>query len=456
MAPAVTESAADALVMKPDVKKKDFSEDARVEIPAASELARGGKLAEALQRLLLLEKRARLGGDHKVVSEVALVIVKLCFELEAWDELNANVTLLCKRRGQHKQVQVTVIQEAAERVEDVQDKKERLRLIETLRAISEGKIYVEAERARLTMLLAMIKEADGDVAGAADVLQEENVETYGAMNKREKVDFLLEQIRLCLAKKDYIRAFIITKKVKRNQLDEGDMEDLKIRFYELLIEYYTHEKDPLELARANIAIFRTEGIQKKEKKWVSALQASVLYLCISPFDNHQIDLVHNLLQDDKLKQLDPYLSLLKHFVTNEIAQWPLPEHDVITKNALLKDPNSWTFKMLRDRVIEHDIRVVAKYYTRISGDRLADILQLPKEEMESYISSMVTSTTSERLVAKIDRPSSVISFHPRKDANDHLSEWTTDISELLGLVEKTCHLIHKEVMLHQAKKQTKP
>ena len=39
------------------------------------------------------------------------------------------------------------------------------------------------------------------------------VETYGSMEKREKVEFILEQMRLCLAKKDYIRTQIISKKI---------------------------------------------------------------------------------------------------------------------------------------------------------------------------------------------------------------------------------------------------
>lgn len=39
-----------------------------------------------------------------------------------------------------------------------------------------------------------IKEDDGDVAGAAEVLQEVHVETYGALTKKEKADFILEQV----------------------------------------------------------------------------------------------------------------------------------------------------------------------------------------------------------------------------------------------------------------------
>lgn len=43
---------------------------------------------------------------------------------------------------------------------------------------------------------SQIKEEDGDVAGAAEVLQEVHVETYGALTKKEKADFILEQVGL--------------------------------------------------------------------------------------------------------------------------------------------------------------------------------------------------------------------------------------------------------------------
>ena len=76
-------------------------------------------------------------------------------------------------------------------------------------------IYVEIERARLTRTLAQLHEAEGRVADAADVLQELQVETFGSMEKREKVDFILEQMRLCLARHDYIRTQIISKKISR-------------------------------------------------------------------------------------------------------------------------------------------------------------------------------------------------------------------------------------------------
>ena len=39
-------------------------------------------------------------------------------------------------------------------------------------------------------------------------------------------------------------------------------------------------------------------------------------------------------------------------------------------------------------------------------------------------------------------------FQAKADPTDMLNSWSNNISELLGKVEKTCHLIHKESMIH--------
>lgn len=80
------------------------------------------------------------------------------------------------------------------------DEQKKLELLETLRTVTEGKIFVEVERARLTRTLVTIKEAEGKTTEACDILQEVQVETIGAMDKREKTSYILDQMRLCLAK----------------------------------------------------------------------------------------------------------------------------------------------------------------------------------------------------------------------------------------------------------------
>lgn len=50
------------------------------------------------------------------------------------------------------------------------------------------------------------------------------VETFGSMERKEKVEFILEQMRLCLAKKDYIRCQIISKKISIKFFNSEDEE----------------------------------------------------------------------------------------------------------------------------------------------------------------------------------------------------------------------------------------
>jgi 26S proteasome regulatory subunit N5 len=106
-----------------------------------------------------------------------------------------------------------MVQEACAYVDQTDDMEQKLKLIDTLRTVTAGKIYVEIERARLTKILANIKENQGNIEEAANILQELQVETYGSMEKREKIEFLLEQMRICSLKGDFIRTQIISRKI---------------------------------------------------------------------------------------------------------------------------------------------------------------------------------------------------------------------------------------------------
>jgi 26S proteasome regulatory subunit N5 len=102
------------------------------------------------------------------------------------------------------------------------------------------------------------------------------------------------------------------------------------------------------------------------------------------------------------------------------------------------------WKDLRKRVIEHNVRVVAKYYTRIRMNRLTELLDLAEDETEKYISELVTSKT---VYAKIDRPARIVNFAKPRDADDILNEWSHNMKSLLGLLERIDHLITKEEMM---------
>jgi 26S proteasome regulatory subunit N5 len=117
-----------------------------------------------------------------------------------------------------------MVQEAMSHLDDTPNMETKLELIDTLRTVTEGKIFVEVERARLTRILSKIREDEGKIEEAADILQELQVETFGSMEKREKTDFILEQMRLLLAKRDYTRTQIISKKINTRFFKEEENE----------------------------------------------------------------------------------------------------------------------------------------------------------------------------------------------------------------------------------------
>jgi 26S proteasome regulatory subunit N5 len=81
--------------------------------------------------------------------------------------------------------------------------------------------------------------------------------------------------------------------------------------------------------------------------------------------------------------------------------------------------------------------------------RLSELLDLPPVTTERTICKLVTDKT---IFARIDRPSGIVTFKKRRDANDVLNVWSGDISKMLGLVEKASHLVSKEYAMHEASK----
>lgn len=432
--------------------EQDFGPLLDSKIPENEQLAKSGKLVEALENLLAIEKQTRNAEDTRATSRVATTIIKFCYEAKQWDLLNEKLVQLSKRRGQLKTVVRDVVQEAMGYLDKITDKNLQISLINTLRVITEGKIYVEIERARLTRILSKMKEDEGNIQEAAKVLQELQVETFGQMDRREKTEFLLEQVRLCLDNKDYIRAQIMSNKITRKTLMEPDLQDLKQRFYKLMIRYYSHDSNHIEICKCYQNIYETPTVKENKAEWVAALQKMVIYVLLAGHDNTQSDLLHRIYEDKNLEEIPKYKDLLRSFITVELIRW------VRLKSVFAAEftahfgaeatPAAGLWKDIQHRVVEHNIRVVAKYYTRISMQRLAVLLDLPQDDAETFVSDLVVHKS---IFAKIDRPAGVVVFVKTQDPSETLNEWSGNVSQLLDLLEKTTHLIHREIMVHNVK-----
>ena len=139
------------------------------------------------------------------------------------------------------------------------------------------------------------------------------VETFGSMKREEKVGFILEQMRLCLAKKDYIRTQIICKKINTkffNEVDTPEVQvhlrmpstilfailglvellstpsrttillvllspslplplnpkELKLKYYRLMIEMCHYSEEFLQISKHYHSVYETGSVQQDEAR----------------------------------------------------------------------------------------------------------------------------------------------------------------------------------------------
>jgi 26S proteasome regulatory subunit N5 len=64
-------------------------------------------------------------------------------------------------------------------------------------------------------------------------------------------------MKLVLARKDYVRCQILSRKISKKHISEKGLERQKIQYYTYLVQYYIHEKMTLDIAKAYQTIYDT-------------------------------------------------------------------------------------------------------------------------------------------------------------------------------------------------------
>ena len=205
--------------------------------------------------------------------------------------------LLSKKHGQLKQAITRMVQTVMGFLDSTPNLETKLTVIETLRTVTEGKIFVEVERARVTKILSDIKKEQGELKAAKDILCELQVETFGSMERREKTEFILAQVALCIEDDDWTQAGILSRKIStkylsrkpkktQTELDkekadrekkrakgddvpepvEDDVTDLKLRYYELQITLAKHDDKYLDACKHYRQVLDTEAVEEDPAK----------------------------------------------------------------------------------------------------------------------------------------------------------------------------------------------
>ena len=177
-------------------------------------------------------------------------MVRLCRERSDWVKLNSVLAVINKRDALNKSVIIAVVSEALTYIDVTPSVEVKIELIKSLKEVCDGKIYVEGESARLHFMLSKIYEGRGDIDAACEIIQDVHVETYGSLSKQQKAEYILEQMRVTLVKKDYIRALIHSRKMNIKTLEESGFEDIKIRYYTMMVGYHSVDRNAWEVCQA--------------------------------------------------------------------------------------------------------------------------------------------------------------------------------------------------------------
>ncbi|KAF7629840.1 PCI domain-containing protein [Meloidogyne graminicola] len=451
----------------------DYTAETDKQLNEANLKQKEGLTREAIEYLQQLEKKTRLDCDNKSNLRIVRHMVKLAFDGSQWDLLNETVKALSKKRALIKFNMTQVIRDCCEMIDKLPDEATKNTFIENLRSITAGKIYVEVERARLTKRVVDKLEAEGKIDEACDMIMEMQVETYGSMEITEKVKFLLHQMRLSIQKEQFTRATIISRKISEKFFDRAgeEVELMKLEYYKYMIQIGLHEESYLNVCKHFLCIFKTPKAGEDLQVHLELLKCIVFYLLLSPHDCEKWDLLQRINGMRELEKLPEHKELLKMFIKQELIFWEeiiegkyshilfgakgeekmfvdgpsslMPQLEVFPMN---KPEGIKRKERLHDCVGEHNVRMISKYYTRISFQQMAKLLEFSIEQMETFVCKLIVEGVIPD--AKIHRPSQIIYLSPKLSTVDILDQWGSNIHKLTGIINKVAHLIVKEEMVH--------
>lgn len=186
------------------------------------------------------------------------------------------------------------------------------------------------------------------------------------MGTREKIEYLLEQMRLALAIKDFAIMQVISKKVMPHVLDSHP--GLKITFYQLMTTLSFRLNDFIGCARNLLKIYTTNQPSSPEKEGeksdsdsgkIEILKKIVICAILSSYDNEQHDLIHRLSRDgsiDKVPQFKYAVEAFKGTLVINYSEFeknifdPFYSSDIFSS---VEDGRAFLRNILKERITEH-------------------------------------------------------------------------------------------------------
>ena len=428
-----------------------------------------------LKKLIDEEKVTRLEGEFEKNKSICVKIFSILQKRNDFQNFLKIFEYLTQRRNQSRESIIYMVKNCLNEIlPNLKNHKDSTDLLQTIIKVTEGKIFVEYEYSQAIRKMTEIYLMNNKIVEAAKLIQDVQIEAFGSLENDYKVDYILFQMQVLLEKGDYVRTLIVSNKIKRNHLDDDGFELLKIRFFQLMIEYFMHEKKYIDVSKSYKTLYdfvksindKLIDIEKnnkeikpkiienylkinKENDLKKLFENYVLFLSICPPELETKNMLNELIIKYK-KELDKDENILY------IVEKRLSDDIILIDNNLFnkyKDyeifkKNPDLIKLFRKHWIQHDLSLFEKFFAKIHVKRINDMTLVPVDEIEKEIADMVVNNY---IYAKINRIEKIVNFRKKTDYHDVLDNFNYDMDNMLKKIEETCHLINKEYLKYNIK-----
>ena len=428
-----------------------------------------------LKKLIDEEKATRLENEFEKNKNICKKILSVLQNRNDFPNFLRLFEYLTQRRNQSRESIIAMVKNCLNDIlPNLANNKDSSDLLKTIIKVTEGKIFVEYEYSQAIRKMTEIHLMNNEIDEAAKLIQDVQIEAFGSLENKYKVDYILFQMQVLLQKGDYIRTLIVSNKIKKNHLDDEGFELLKIRFFKLMIEYYFHEKKYIDVSKSYKTLYdfvrstteKLEDIEKnnkevkpeiienyitikKENDLKKLFENYVLFLSICPPELETKNMLNEILLkykkelylDDNIlyiveKRLSDDIILIDKILFNKFK-----EYEIFKKHQDLID-------LFKKYWIQHDLSLFEKFFGKIHIERISQMTLVPIEEIEKELADMVVNNY---IFAKINRIEKIVNFRKKTDYHDELDNYNYDMNNLLKKIEETCHLINKEYLTYGIK-----
>ena len=423
---------------------------------------------QELHKLLEIERQSRQNSNMDQSQAVCKKIADLLLTLDDPVRLISTVKTLATKRGQIIRTITELVRFSMQQVEKIADEALRIFFVGELKEICDKKIYVEVEYARCAMILVKHNEkGNANLEEAAKIMENVQVETYGSMTKREKLDFIIYQMHIQFLLGDEIKLSIVSKKINPKMLEEEGFHVFKITYY--LFQFFLNHKNgaftdcsanlekvlqglklvqgPTEIAAVDpILVARYPFFLEKQV----LAQAILLFKEMEEHSADKIEAIQKLKTqyDELLVNSTHVLPLTESFLSKEITACDIDFKGLSAFpvfSAAFPDAET-LMRVTQNQLVKKNLAIVAKYFKNVKLVRLAQILRINLDTVEDCLCDLIVN---QLVKAKIDRPAGVVDFSIPEVSNDNdmVDNWVENINQIVDIVDLACERIeHEEVV----------